>query len=143
MSGSSQSVEISKISGACRTAETDCVAAEEPLEIRIAYSTPDGRATRSVSITMRTPGNDDELAAGFLFTESIIGSAADIAAIETCGPPAPDTGHQNVIRAELAADVAVDHALRSGDLTQAKQLILGGNIQRLLRPILTAKGMTS
>ena len=108
MSGSSQAVEISRISGAHRAAETDRVAAEEPLEIRIAHSTPDGRATRSVSITMRTPGNDVELAAGFLFTESIIGSAADIAAIETCGPPAPDTGHHNTVRVELAADVAVD-----------------------------------
>ena len=108
MSGSSQAVEISRISGAGRAAETDRVAAEEPLEIRIAHSTPDGRATRSVSITMRTPGNDVELAAGFLLTESIIGSAADIAAIETCGPPAPDTGHHNIVRAELAAGVAVD-----------------------------------
>jgi len=108
MSGSSQAVQISRFSGARQAAETDRVAAEEPLEIRIAYSTPEGRATRSVSITMRTPGNDFELAAGFLFTESIVGSATDIAAIETCGPPAPDTGHHNVVRVELTGDVAVD-----------------------------------
>ena len=108
MSGSSQAVEISRFDGARRAQETDRVAAEEPLEIRIAYSTPDGRATRSISITMRTPDNDVELAAGFLFTESIVGNAADIASIETCGPPAPDTGHHNVVRVELAADVAVD-----------------------------------
>jgi len=108
MSGSSQAVDISKFSEARRAPQTDHVAAEEPLEIRVAYSTPEGRATRSVSITMRTPGNDAELAAGFLFTESIIHSASDVAAIEACGPAAPDTGHHNVIRVELAADVRVD-----------------------------------
>jgi FdhD protein len=108
MSGSSQAVEISRASGTRRAPETDRVAAEEPLEVRVAYSTPEGRATRGVSITMRTPGNDVELAAGFLLSESIVEGADDIAAIETCGPPAPDTGHHNVIRAELAADVAVD-----------------------------------
>ncbi len=108
MAGSSQAVEISRYSGTRHTPETDRVAAEEPLELRIAYSTPDGRATRSLSITMRTPGNDEELAAGFLLTESIIRSAADIASVETCGPPAPDTGSHNVVRVELAANVAVD-----------------------------------
>ncbi|MGI9219990.1 MAG: formate dehydrogenase accessory sulfurtransferase FdhD, partial [Woeseiaceae bacterium] len=83
-------------------------AVEEPLEIRLGYATPDGRATRSISITMRTPGNDKELAAGFLYTEAIISNASDIASIETCGPPAPDSGNHNVIRVDLAADVEVD-----------------------------------
>jgi FdhD protein len=59
---------------------------------------------------MRTPGNDKELAAGFLFSESIIRTAADIAAIEVCGPPAPDSGEHNTIKVELAPDVAVDLA---------------------------------
>ena len=81
---------------------------EEPLEIRLAFSTPDGRATRSISITMRTPGNDHELAAGFLFGESIVQEASDISSIELCGPPAPDSGNHNVIRVELAPNVEVD-----------------------------------
>lgn len=86
----------------------DAVAIEEPLEIRLGYATPGGRATRSISITMRTPGDDEELAAGFLFTEAIIRSARDIASIEPCGPPAPDSGRHNVIRVELRGDVEVD-----------------------------------
>ncbi len=108
MTGSSHAVDISKISGKQRAPEADRVAAEEPLEIRIAYSTPSGRATRNVAITMRTPGDDDVLAAGFLFTESIIGSADDIVSIDVCGPPAPDSGTHNVIRVELASGVDVD-----------------------------------
>ena len=108
MTGSSYAVDISKVVDGQRAEQHDEVAVEEPLEIRLAYSTPDGRATRSISITMRTPGNDAELAAGFLHSESIISRHEDIAAIETCGPPAPDTGNHNVVRVELGPDVDVD-----------------------------------
>ncbi|MGI9219456.1 MAG: formate dehydrogenase accessory sulfurtransferase FdhD, partial [Woeseiaceae bacterium] len=108
MSASSFAVEISKVRAGIPESLADSVAVEEPLEIRLGYSTPDGRATRSISITMRTPGNDEELAAGFLYTEAIISKASDIASIETCGPPAPDSGNHNVIRVDLAADVEVD-----------------------------------
>ncbi len=54
----------------------DELAVEEPLEIRV--------ANRSVSVTMRTPGHDDELAAGFLLTEGVIGSPSQIRQIEHC-----------------------------------------------------------
>lgn len=108
MSGSSHAVDISKIANGGRQSAGDNVAVEEPLEIRLAFSTPDGRATRSISITMRTPGNDFELAAGFLFSESIVQRAEDIASIETCGPPAPDSGNHNIVRIELGPDVSVD-----------------------------------
>lgn len=108
MNAGSHAVDISKHRGGRRAALADRVAIEEPLEIRLGYSTPDGRAMKSLSITMRTPGDDEALAAGFLHTESIVRRAADIAAIEPCGPPAPDSGRHNVIRVELAADVVVD-----------------------------------
>lgn len=52
----------------------DQVAVEEPLEIQLAYSTPNGRMKKNIAVTMRTPGNDEELAIGFLFTEGIIKS---------------------------------------------------------------------
>lgn len=108
MVSSSHAVDINKVGGSSQQSRDDSVAVEEPLEIRLGYATPDGRAARSVSITMRTPGNDFELAAGFLFTESIVTSASDIASIDLCGPPAPDSGNHNVVRVELGSDVEVD-----------------------------------
>lgn len=106
----SAAIDIEKRRDGERQSLADNVAVEEPLEIRLGFTTPDGRAVRSISITMRTPGNDKELAAGFLYGESIVRGRADIASIETCGPPAPDSGNHNAIRVELDAGVAVDLA---------------------------------
>ena len=110
MASSSFAIDIDKVADGRSEVRADEVAVEEPLEIRLGFSTPDGRATRSISITMRTPGHDAELAAGFLYTEGIVTDAADIASIETCGPPAPDSGNHNVIRVDLAPNVEVDLA---------------------------------
>jgi FdhD protein len=57
---------------------------------------------------MRTPGDDAELALGFLFSESIIQSAGDVLNVAHSGPAAPDTGSHNIIRVDLAAHVDVD-----------------------------------
>ena len=54
----------------------DALAEEEPLEIRV--------RGRAISVTMRTPGHDDELAAGFLLTEGLVHARADISNIEPC-----------------------------------------------------------
>lgn len=108
MSGTSLSVSISEIRGATRLARQDPVAVEEPLEIRLGFEDAGGRVEKSLSVTMRTPGNDAELATGFLFTEAIIRSPEDIALVKACGEPAPDSGNVNVMRVELDADVQVD-----------------------------------
>ena len=67
-------VPVHKVDGSTPSPVQDLLAVEDPLEIRI--------GGRPISITMRTPGNDGELAAGFLFTEGIIQSKDDIAAIK-------------------------------------------------------------
>ena len=61
---------LRSVAGSSPAAETDQVAVEEPLEIRV--------DTRPVSVTMRTPGHDQELALGFLFTEGLIHSPSDV-----------------------------------------------------------------
>ncbi|MEM7134551.1 MAG: formate dehydrogenase accessory sulfurtransferase FdhD [Chloroflexota bacterium] len=60
--------------------KTDYLATEEPLEIRLSA----GGETRTAAITMRTPGNDYELAAGFLFNEGLISEKEQIAQITYC-----------------------------------------------------------
>lgn len=65
-------ISIQKISGSEINEAEDKVAVEEPLEIQLAYSSPTGRMQKNIAVTMRTPGNDKELAAGFLFTEGVI-----------------------------------------------------------------------
>ena len=70
---------------------TDEVAIEEPLEIRIGGNV--------IATTMRTPGNDEELAAGFLLSEGIVRKRADLTAVASCSLPASGG---NVINVELA-----------------------------------------
>jgi FdhD protein len=77
----------------------DFLAAEEPLEIRVGEN--------PLSVTMRTPGNDLELAAGFLFTEGLVQRREQIVAISNSAPEdAPNRG--NVVQVELSADAAPD-----------------------------------
>jgi FdhD protein len=88
--------------------DPDLVATEEPFEIRLGYSRRDGsRAEEPVSITMRTPGHDEDLAVGFLFTEGIIRSRNDVQGVVARGQRATD-GLINVVRVELNSGVAVD-----------------------------------
>jgi FdhD protein len=108
MNPGSLAIDIHRHAQGSRSGLADHVAVEEPLEIRLDYDTPRGRESRSVSITMRTPGDDLELAAGFLFGESIIQGRDDIASIAHCGSPAPDSGNHNVVRVELAPGVNAD-----------------------------------
>ena len=83
----------------------DAIAVEEPLEIRLGQ-TENGRLQhRPVSITMRTPGDDFELAAGFLFTEGILQSREQVREIHHCGK---GKGATNTLRVDLAEGVAVD-----------------------------------
>jgi FdhD protein len=87
---------VLKLSGGRTTAGTDLLAGEEPLEIRL--------RGRPIVVTMRTPGQDAELAAGFLLTEGIVRRAADILRVEPCGRN--DAG--NVLNVTLAPEVPVD-----------------------------------
>lgn len=85
----------------------DELVTEEPLEIRIAGGP--GAAPFPLAVTMRTPGNDFELAAGFLFTEGIVQSADQIRELKYCTSPAVD-GLQlyNIVSVELRGGAEFD-----------------------------------
>jgi FdhD protein len=88
--------------------DKDSLAVEEPLEIRLGFIENGKTSRRSISITMRTPGEDFELAAGFLFTEGIIESADQIKQIKHCGIPAKNSVFNNTVLVDLRADVKID-----------------------------------
>lgn len=65
---------IKKVNGFKSSSVSDILSVEEPLEIKILYGPENQRTQKNISVTMRTPGNDPELALGFLFTEGIMSS---------------------------------------------------------------------
>jgi len=85
--GPTTRAKVWKIRNDVATEETDVIAAEEPMEIRVETGEKEDRTTTSLSVTMRTPGNDFELAAGFLLTEAIVFRKRDIVRIEYCTDP--------------------------------------------------------
>lgn len=78
-------VDTTRIRGESCRVQTDFLAVEEPLEIRLAFGPRGNRARRAVSITMRTPGHDIELAVGFLVTEGMIAAPEQVAGSSHCG----------------------------------------------------------
>src|SRR4030095_13666395 len=78
-------VRMSRFSSAGLTIQSDVLAVEEPLEIRLAGDVDGRHVHRAVSITMRTPGHDVELAVGYLFTEGIIVAREQVAGVRACG----------------------------------------------------------
>jgi FdhD protein len=97
-------VQIDALRDAGNVHRADAIAVEEPLEIRIlkAGSDENGGTGRPISITMRSPGNDSELALGFLYGEGLLREARDVIEVRPCGP----TG--NVIRVTVRADLPLD-----------------------------------
>lgn len=74
-----QKTTIAKYKNQEIIAVEDVVAIEEPLEIQLEFGKTNNRKTQSLSVTMRTPENDEELAIGFLFTEGIITALSNLA----------------------------------------------------------------
>jgi FdhD protein len=89
MTGATIRLPIGKIEGRITRRQEDSLAVEAPLEIRV--------GSRSLSVTMRTPGHDFDLAAGFLLAEDIISGATQIRGMTTPRP--------NVVAVELSPDV--------------------------------------
>jgi FdhD protein len=117
-----RSVPVTKVTRDGIVERGDCLAVEEPLEIRLGFTefkAPKAlssaeeagkRVHRSLSITMRTPGDDLDLAVGFLFTEGIVKGRSEIAHVAPCGRPVGDPPVCNTVRVDLAAGCVVDMA---------------------------------
>lgn len=91
-----------------KTYTEDLLAVEEPMEIRVGYGPQQNRIQRRISVTMRTPGNDFELAIGFLFTEGIITSVEEIHSIKYCTELNTKENNSNIVRVELREDIELD-----------------------------------
>jgi len=103
MSGRAKSrtrARIVSVDGDRARERSDQLATEEPLEIRLVA----GGGTLTLAVTMRTPGSDFELAAGYLHGEGVISGRTDLLGIRYCTDPDVDAAQQyNVVSVELAA----------------------------------------
>lgn len=102
-----QSVEIVRIGAHSPEAMPDLVVSEEPLEIRLGFGPEDDRQQLSLSVTMRTPGNDEALCLGFLFTEGIINSIDEVISVKYCEDLGRNEGTENLMRVELRPSVEI------------------------------------
>ncbi|WP_353066397.1 formate dehydrogenase accessory sulfurtransferase FdhD [Tunturibacter psychrotolerans] len=116
-------VAIEKVTGLNSHHTEDILAVEEPLEIQLAHGPLNARSLKSISVTMRTPGHDFDLAAGFLMTEGVVrdpndidqivyaaGSISEVGATNPTQSSLPYQPTKNVVRVELAPDVVVSLA---------------------------------
>jgi FdhD protein len=97
-------VPVRKHEGAAMRTEQDLIAVEEPLDLRV--------GDRNLAVTMRTPGNDDELAAGFLYTEGLITDRDQVANIDVAE-------NQVTVRLSGSADVDLSKLQRNFYLTSS------------------------
>ena len=106
--GSKTKVRVRVVEDGRARVRPDSLATEEPMEIRLVS----GDARQTVAVTMRTPGADFELAAGFLYGEGIVSSPEDVKKISYCVDPDLDAEQQyNIVNVELRGDR--DYDLRS------------------------------
>jgi FdhD protein len=105
---SSKRINIDRAVGASSTPTTDHVVIEEPLEIQVCSASENDAAAKSISITMRTPGHDLELALGFLASESIVTDPSQVAHAELVGPVDKESGQQNTVRIQFDPSHAFD-----------------------------------
>ena len=103
--GRTTETAIVRYDGASSTRTYDRVVTEEPLELRLVA----GGATRTLAVTMRTPGNDFELAAGFVSSERIVRSREELAGVSYCVDPKIDAEQRyNIVNVELRSNAMPD-----------------------------------
>ncbi len=101
-------IAVDKVQHKTRQHKLDLLAVEEPLEIRLKFSTQLGFSEKSIAVTMRTPGHDFELVTGFLLTEGIITTHDAINKIYHCQQVKSSEALGNVIIVVLKEEIEVD-----------------------------------
>ena len=99
---------ITKIKNSKKDTTKDFVSVEEPLEMRLKYRKNGKIENQNISITMRTPGDDENLIRGFLFNEGIIENINEIDKVEHIGEPVGDYNLQNIIEATINKTENID-----------------------------------
>jgi len=92
---------ITKLKGSIKEEVQDHVSVEEPLEMSLRFKKDDKWNIENISITMRTPGNDEDLVSGFLYNERIIENINEIEKVEKKGETVGDYNLQNKIEATI------------------------------------------
>jgi FdhD protein len=98
---------VRRLREAVWTQDEDVLAAEEPLEIRLIWKEGRKTITKSIAITMRTPGRDFELATGFLYGEGIISGREDVADVSYCQDESEDQRF-NIVTVTLRPGLVFD-----------------------------------
>jgi FdhD protein len=96
---------IDRLRGGSIEGCTDDLAIEEPLEIQVVLGLADAREVKTISITMRTPGHDRELAAGFLVGEGLLRGLDQLEGVATRGPRFGPSALQNSVQVSLRPGV--------------------------------------
>ena len=99
---------ITKIKNSKKDTTKDFVSVEEPLEMRLKYRKNGKIENQNISVTMRTPGDDENLIRGFLFNEGIIENINEIDKVEHIGEPVGDYNLQNIIEATINKTENID-----------------------------------
>lgn len=107
-SGLFVSREIERQRGDQRVSVTDEIAVEEPLEMQVVFGPAEAREVKTISITMRTPGHDRELAVGFLVGEGLLRAVDQLESVTSRGPRFGGSGFQNSVQVALRPGVALD-----------------------------------
>jgi FdhD protein len=107
-------VHITSLRGDVRTERPDEVVGEEPLEIRLGGP---GQTAASVGVTMRTPGNDFELAVGFLLSEGLINDQGQVQSVRYCDLPPGDQQLYNIVTVDSAMSGSAETRRRASTVT--------------------------
>jgi FdhD protein len=99
-------VRVTRHRGGLIQREKDSLSVEEPLEIRVAWGDLETRTVEALAVTMRTPGEDFDLVAGFLLGEGIVNSADELEELTYCR--GQETQEYNVVEARLRPGISFD-----------------------------------